>query len=87
MRFLINQQERFPGWGWGVASAVSEILLGILTITFWPTSSVFVLGTIVGVQLIFSGVSAFNVGLAVRRLLAHHEEPQRHDRPATRFQH
>jgi uncharacterized membrane protein HdeD (DUF308 family) len=90
VRFLINQQERFPGWGWGVVSAVSELLLGVLMIAFWPTSSLFVLGTILGVQLIFSGVATFNVGLAVRRILASHPEPQdveHHHRPATRFQH
>jgi uncharacterized membrane protein HdeD (DUF308 family) len=90
VRFLINQQERFPGWGWGMASSISELLLGVLAIAFWPTSSLFVLGTVLGVQLIFSGTTAFNVGLAVRRILAQPPEPtdvEHHHRPATRFQH
>ena len=90
IRFLVNQQERFPGWAWGLVSSVSELLLGVLTLAFWPTSSLFILGTILGVQLIFSGTTAFNVGLAVRRILTPLPEPQaveHHHRPATRFQH
>jgi uncharacterized membrane protein HdeD (DUF308 family) len=90
IRFLVNQQERFPGWAWGLVSSLSELFLGVLTLAFWPTSSLFVLGTILGVQLLFSGMSALNVGRAVRRILTPTPEPQdveHHHRPATRFQH
>jgi uncharacterized membrane protein HdeD (DUF308 family) len=88
-RMAINVRERFPGWGWGVASALSELLLGVLTLAWWPNTSLFVLGTILGVQLIFSGTTAFAVGKSVRAILAPRAEPPRthHHRPATRFQH
>ena len=86
-RMSINVRERFPGWGWGVASSLSELLLGILTLFWWPNTSLFVLGTLLGVQLIFSGTTAFAVGVAVRRILAPRAEPGHPHRPATRFQH
>ena len=87
-RSFINVRERFPGWGWGIATSASEILLGVLTLAWWPDTSLFVLGTILGVQLIFSGVTAFAVGSAVRTILTPHvEAPLRHERPGTRFQH
>jgi uncharacterized membrane protein HdeD (DUF308 family) len=88
-RSIINVQERFPGWGWGIATAASEVLLGVLTLAWWPNTSLFMLGAIVGVQLIFSGTTAFAVGSAVRAMLAPRaaEETPHHERPATRFQH
>jgi len=86
-RFLINLRDRFPGWGWHVGSSLSELLLGVLTLAWWPNTSLVVLGTILGVQLIFAGTTAFAVGLAVRRILAPHGEPEQPHRPATRFQH
>jgi uncharacterized membrane protein HdeD (DUF308 family) len=89
-RFLINMRERFPGWSWGVVSSLSELLLGVLTLAWWPHTSLFVLGTLLGVQLLFSGATAFAVGHAVRKILAPVPEPhdvEHHHRPATRFQH
>src|SRR5262245_9165810 len=53
-RIVVNFRERFPGWGWGVASALAELLLGVLTLGFWPSTSLIILGVILGVQLIFS---------------------------------
>jgi len=87
-RSIINVRERFPGWAWGIATSASEILLGVLTLAWWPGTSLFVLGTILGVQLIFSGTTAFAVGSAIRSILGPRpEEPVRHERPGTRFQH
>jgi uncharacterized membrane protein HdeD (DUF308 family) len=89
-RFLINVRERFPGWSWGVVSSLSELLLGVLTLAWWPNTSLFVLGTLLGIQLLCSGTTAFAVGHAVRKILSPLPEPkdvEHHHRPATRFQH
>jgi uncharacterized membrane protein HdeD (DUF308 family) len=50
-----------------VASAVT-ILLGLIIVTHWPLDSVYVLGTLLGVDLLFHGVGwvAFGVALQSR---------------------
>jgi uncharacterized membrane protein HdeD (DUF308 family) len=50
-----------------LASAVT-ILLGLIIVTHWPLDSVYVLGTLLGVDLLFHGVGwvSFGVGLHAR---------------------
>jgi uncharacterized membrane protein HdeD (DUF308 family) len=86
VRLPMTVTERFPGWGWGVLAAVADIVLGILILAWWPAASLMVLGTLLGIQLIVSGTSAFFSGMTVRRLLEPRPEPAP-GRPATRFQH
>jgi uncharacterized membrane protein HdeD (DUF308 family) len=86
IRLAVSASTRFPGWGWGVASAVAETLLGILILSMGPAGGMVVVGTLLGVQLIMSGISAIATGSAVRRILSPRGEPP-HGRPATRFQH
>ncbi len=57
-------QERLPVF---VAAAVT-ILLGLIIVSHWPLDSVFVLGTLLGVDLLFHGVGwvSFGMGLHAR---------------------
>jgi uncharacterized membrane protein HdeD (DUF308 family) len=87
IRLTVSASTRFPGWGWGIASAVAETLLGILILSMGPAGGMVVVGTLLGVQLIMSGISAVATGSAVRRILSPRGEPPPHGRPATRFQH
>jgi uncharacterized membrane protein HdeD (DUF308 family) len=48
-----------------LASAVTG-LLGIVIIAYWPGSSLYVLGTLLGIDLIFHGVGWIQFGLALR---------------------
>jgi uncharacterized membrane protein HdeD (DUF308 family) len=50
-----------------LAAAVT-ILLGLIIVTLWPLDSVYVLGTLLGVDLLFHGVGwvSFGVGLHAR---------------------
>jgi uncharacterized membrane protein HdeD (DUF308 family) len=50
-----------------LAAAVT-ILLGLIIVTHWPLDSVYVLGTLLGVDLLFHGVGwvSFGVGLQAR---------------------
>lgn len=86
VRMTILAGERFPGWGWGIVAAGAEILLGLLILASYPGASLVLLGTLLGLQLIFAGSSALTTGIAVRKLLQPVTEPS-HSRPATRFQH
>ena len=55
-------------WGWIVAAGVVAIVLGVMILVQWPTSSIWVLGTLAGISLIFSGWSYIMIALAARRL-------------------
>jgi uncharacterized membrane protein HdeD (DUF308 family) len=53
--------------GWVLFDGIITLILGILIWRQWPSSSVWVIGTLVGISLIFSGISRFMLSLAVRR--------------------
>ena len=53
--------------GWVLVDAIITLLLGILIWAQWPFSSVWALGTLVGVSLIFSGISRLMLSSALSR--------------------
>lgn len=55
--------------GWIIANGVITFLLGLLIIFGWPGSTLWVLGTFLGVDLIVEGVMFVVLGLALRREL------------------
>ena len=58
--------------GWILCDGIVTLFLGILVWAQWPSSAVWLIGTLVGVSLIFSGISRFMLALAVRD---HRPEP------------
>jgi uncharacterized membrane protein HdeD (DUF308 family) len=58
------------GWGWVLVDAIVTILLGILIWIHWPNNTEWVIGTLVGLSIIISGVTRLMVSLAVRKLAA-----------------
>ena len=56
------------GWGWVLVDAIVTILLGILIWIHWPRNTEWVIGTLVGLSIIISGVTRLMVSMAVRRL-------------------
>jgi uncharacterized membrane protein HdeD (DUF308 family) len=54
--------------GWVLFDGIVTLILGFLIWRRWPSSSVWVIGTLVGISLIFSGVSRFMLSSAVRRV-------------------
>jgi len=59
---------RFSGWGWTLLNGVVTSLLGVLIWRHWPGDGLWVIGILVGIELIFSGWSLVMLGLAVRSL-------------------
>jgi uncharacterized membrane protein HdeD (DUF308 family) len=53
--------------GWIVFSGVATLLFGAIILFHWPVSSLFVLGIILGVDLIQAGMGWINLGLALKR--------------------
>jgi uncharacterized membrane protein HdeD (DUF308 family) len=54
--------------GWILFDGIITLILGILIWGQWPSSSVWVIGTLVGISLIFSGISRCMLSLTVRHL-------------------
>ena len=54
------------GWGSMLFSAVMGVLLGFLLLREWPLSGTWAIGTLVGVNMVFSGFSMISVGSAAR---------------------
>jgi uncharacterized membrane protein HdeD (DUF308 family) len=54
--------------GWFLLDGIVTLLLGLMIYMQWPSSSAWAIGTLVGVSLIFSGVTRVMVALAVRKV-------------------
>jgi uncharacterized membrane protein HdeD (DUF308 family) len=67
---LAFQLKPHSGWGWVLFDAIITILLGFLIWAHWPINSEWVIGTLVGISFIVSGVSRLGLSLAVRKLTA-----------------
>jgi uncharacterized membrane protein HdeD (DUF308 family) len=61
--------RREGGSGWLLVNALITLLLGGLIWSHWPSSSVWAIGTLVGVNLLMTGISRLMFGLAARKLV------------------
>jgi uncharacterized membrane protein HdeD (DUF308 family) len=68
MRSIAALMLRFPQWGWSLLSGVLTTLVGLVIFKNLPDDAVWVIGTLVGIQLIFDGWFWIMLAVAVRRL-------------------
>jgi len=66
-RFI--QLRALPGSGWILFDAIVTLLLAGLIALPWPSSSMWAIGTILGINLIISGFTLLMYSLAARRTL------------------
>lgn len=66
--------DRFPGWGWDLAYGVLALALGFLVVRSWPSSSLWLLGTLVGIEILTRGIMLIALGFETRRLLRGHDQ-------------
>jgi uncharacterized membrane protein HdeD (DUF308 family) len=59
---------RNPYAGWFALHGVISLLLGVLIIAEWPNSLVWVMGTLVAIDLLMNGIRLIAFGLALRRI-------------------
>ncbi|MCY1033097.1 HdeD family acid-resistance protein [Corallococcus sp. BB11-1] len=64
---ITSVMDRYAQWGWDLAYGLISIFLGISVMARWPTSSVWLVGTLVGVAVLFRGISMMSGSLALRR--------------------
>src|SRR6478752_5309139 len=62
--------HRFEGWGWLLLSGAIDVVLGVMIWRELPMSGLTIIGVLVGISLIFRGVSWLMLGLALKRLPA-----------------
>ncbi len=68
MRIILafGMKEGAP-WVWVLLSGIVTLLLGLVILTHWPVSSLYILGLLLGIDLIFAGTSWIGVGFGLRR--------------------
>ena len=60
--------QRFEGWGWLLLSGAIDVVLGVMIWRELPMSGLTIIGVLVGISIIFRGVSWLMVGFALKRL-------------------
>jgi uncharacterized membrane protein HdeD (DUF308 family) len=60
--------HQFDGWGWLLLSGAFDLVLGVMIWRELPMSGLTVIGMLLGISLIFRGISWLMVGLALKRL-------------------
>lgn len=64
---LFFKMRSVGGSSWVLLDGIITLLLGLLIYMQWPSSSVWVIGTLVGISMIISGVTRVMLSLAVRK--------------------
>jgi uncharacterized membrane protein HdeD (DUF308 family) len=55
----------------GVRQATTwSIVLSVMIWSTWPSSAVWVVGTLVGISMLFSGITRLMLSMAVRRIVS-----------------
>jgi len=62
------QKRSAPGSGWILFDGIVTLILGIMVWRHWPASSLWVIGTLVGISMIMTGWTRLMISLAARRL-------------------
>src|SRR5262245_4918493 len=71
LEFVLSFQLRpAAGSGWLLVDGIVTLLLAIMILGTWPSSSAWVVGTLVGVSIFFSGITRLMLSMTVRRITA-----------------
>jgi uncharacterized membrane protein HdeD (DUF308 family) len=72
--FALNPGE---GRGWFLLDAAISFLMAILILGRWPSSSVWAIGTLVGVAVLMGGISRIMIASRIRSAIGSVEQPTR----------
>ena len=62
----IEHRRHLPSWGWVLFSGIIDLLLAYLIWRGWPSSASWAIGLLVGINMIFLGLSLVMTALAAR---------------------
>jgi uncharacterized membrane protein HdeD (DUF308 family) len=69
-RVLAALAVRFPYWGWALLNGIVTFLLGVVIYRHFPVSALWVIGLLVGLEMLFNGWTWIMLSLAIRRIPA-----------------
>lgn len=61
---------RYPQWGWSLLNGIVTLLLGIVIVRNLPQDAFWVIGLLVGIEMLFNGWTWIMLSLALRSLPA-----------------
>src|SRR5262249_54180522 len=67
---LWSRLRAIPGSGWLTVDGIIRLVLAIMIWSTWPSSAVWVVGTLIGISMLFSGITRLMLSVAARRVLA-----------------
>jgi uncharacterized membrane protein HdeD (DUF308 family) len=71
LEFVLSFQLRpLPGTGWLLFDGIVTLLLAVMIASAWPVSAGWAVGTLVGLSMLFSGVTRLMLSVAVRQTVA-----------------
>lgn len=69
--------DRYAHWAWGVGYGLVSVILGLVIAAEWPGISLWVIGLLVGIELLVDGVAVAMTGVAARTARGEHPHPER----------
>jgi uncharacterized membrane protein HdeD (DUF308 family) len=71
LELIMSYQLRFmPGAGWLLFDGIITLILAVMILRSWPSSTVWVIGTLVGISMLFSGMARLMLSIAARRMVS-----------------
>lgn len=67
---LWSRLRDVPGRGWLMVDGFVTLVLAVMIWSTWPSSAVWVVGTLIGISMLFSGITRLMLSIAARRVLA-----------------
>jgi uncharacterized membrane protein HdeD (DUF308 family) len=61
---------RFPHWGWALLNGVVTLLAGVIIYRHFPDAALWVIGLLVGLEMLFHGWTWIMLSLAIRNIPA-----------------
>lgn len=71
---LAYRLRPLDGWGWFLAAGIASVAVGILLLLGWPLTGLFAIGVLLGVDLLFNGMSNCVLAIMFRTRSAHDPE-------------
>jgi uncharacterized membrane protein HdeD (DUF308 family) len=68
-RVVTSLTDRYQGWGFELISGLCAIAIGVMAVRAWPVSSFWLLGTLIGAELIVRGIFMMAGALSARRVM------------------